>query len=97
MAQKYVNLRHPTLTDANGDKVETAQPASLARALITQGGWELDSRKDRNPDDVTKAFEDVKSGYVGGDQGSLAAGGHRPPDPSGKIPTPQNVTVKGDS
>lgn len=77
-----VNLRHKKLD------VETRQPLSTARNLIEQGGWELDTRKDRNTDDVVKALDGVKSGYVGGDQGSREQGGERPAEPSGRAPQP---------
>lgn len=95
MAQ-FANLRHPTLKDANGDKRETRQPLSSARALITQGGWELDDRKDRNTDDVKAALKDVKSGYVGGDQGSRDQGGQPPPEPTGRTPQPAATSKKGE-
>lgn len=96
LAQPMVNLRHKKL-----DR-ETTQPLSSARVLIQQGGWEVDDRKDRNTDDVKAALKDVKSGYVGGDEGSRSAGGEPPPEPSGRAPQPTSTTTststrKGDS
>lgn len=90
MADQFANLRHKKL-----DR-ETRQPLSTARVLIEQGGWELDTRKDRNTDDVTAALGDVKSGYVGGDAGSRAEGGEQPPEPSGRAPQP-TATTKGEN
>lgn len=78
MAEQHrVTLKHPKLDTT------ITQPLSAARHLIEQGGWELDAD---NHDDVKKALKGVKPGYVGGDQGSKAEGGDKPPEPSGRAP-----------
>lgn len=90
---QFVALRHPTLKDGDGNRQETRQPVTTARNLIEHGGWELDERKGRNTDSVLNALKGVKSGYVGGDQGSREQGGEQPPEPSGKAP--DTATKKG--